>query len=195
LEESAERGFLRTRAQSVGSKLLPGPPGWARQAACLGKTTREHDPWHPPADALPSVRRALVAEAVAVCVTCPVQVACGRHGLEMLADESVIAVYGGMTPDALRDIARRIGRPTRRTPRHGTRSRYVGPEKCRCDLCRAANQRYEHARRAARRRRDCPALTVRGEPCGRPSQPGSIFCVAHAIPDPEAARLDLVIPA
>jgi hypothetical protein len=90
---------------------------------------------------------ALVAEAVAVCAACPVQVQCGRYGLELLADDYVIAVYGGMAPETLRDIVRRIGRPARKVAQQGTRARYVSKrDACRCELCRAANQRYEHAR-------------------------------------------------
>ena len=193
-----ERGYSRTRARSAGSALLPGPPAWARQAACLGLAGPDWNPWHPPADAPGSVRRALVAEAIAICCTCPVQVTCGRYGIELLADDSVIAVYGGMEPDALRDIARLIGRPTRKTARHGTRARYVGPDKCRCARCRMANSRGEAARRAARRRerRECRARAGTGAGrCREPAEDGSIFCLAHAIPDPEADGLDLAIPA
>jgi hypothetical protein len=50
---------------------------------------------------LASVRRALVAEVLAVCAGCPVQVKCGRYGLELLADDYVVAVYGAMDPGAL----------------------------------------------------------------------------------------------
>ena len=179
--EITEQGFARTRARSAGLDLLPGPPAWASQAACLGLAGPDRDPWHPPLDVPPSVRRALAAEAIAVCVTCPVQVACGRYGIELLADESVIAVYGGMEPGMLRDIARRIGRATRKTAKHGSRAKYVGG--CRCELCRAANARGEKARRAATQRPGCLALTAIGYPCGRTARPGSVFCGFHAIPD------------
>ncbi len=114
----------RTRAQAVGLEVLPGPPGWARRAACAGKAGPEHDPWNPDLNAPASVRRSLVAEAIAVCVACPVQVQCGRYGIELLADDSVVAVYGGMTPDVLRGLARSVGRTTRKEAKHGTRSRY-----------------------------------------------------------------------
>ena len=29
----------RTRAQTAGYEVLPGPPSWARRAACAGKAT------------------------------------------------------------------------------------------------------------------------------------------------------------
>jgi len=117
-------------------------------------------------------------------MACPVQVQCGRYGLELLADDFAVAVYGGMDPDMLRDIARRIGRPTRKTARHGTRAKYVNA-KCRCPSCRQANARGEAARRLAgrRQRRDCKALASNGGPCGAPARDGSIFCALHAIPE------------
>ncbi len=174
----------RTRAQAVGLETLPGPPRWARQAACAGKATADRDPWHPDLDAPASARRSLVAEAVAVCAACPVQVQCGRYGIEMLADDAVIAVYGGMAPDDLRDMARRLGRTTRKTARHGTRSCYV--KGCDRRKCRAANATYEAARRVGKRRprRECPALASGGGPCGAPAEDDSISCAAHAIPEP-----------
>jgi hypothetical protein len=179
----------RTRGQAVGYEALPGPPGWARQAACAGKAGPEHDPWHPPPEAPPSVRRALVAEAVTVCMACPVQVACGRYGIELLAADSVVAVYGGMSPDVLRDMARRVGRATRKTARHGTRSCYV--KGCRRPECRAASTRYERARRLkGSQRRACAALTGSGGLCGTPVRDGSIFCGEHAIPRDSSDRTD-----
>ena len=174
------------RLAPAGSTLLPGPPPWVRQAACLGMATAERDPWHPPGKPA-SLYRELVAEAVAVCAACPVQVQCGRWGLELLADEFVVAVYGGMDPATMRDIARRIGRSPRKAAKHGTRARYVSKrDACRCQLCRAANQRYEHARRlskAAVQHRDCEALTSHGRLCRQPAREGSVFCGYHAIPD------------
>jgi hypothetical protein len=172
------------RLTPVGSKLLPGPPPWVRQAACLGMATAERDPWHPP-EKPANLYRELVAEAVAICAACPVQVQCGRLGLELLADDWVVAVYGGMDPATMRDIARRIGRPSRKVLKHGTRAMYVNA-RCRCEACRAANQRYEHARRASKaavRNRDCEALTSQGRLCRQAASAGSIFCGYHAIPD------------
>jgi Transcription factor WhiB len=183
----ADRGGLTlSRADPTP---LPGPPAWARQAACLGQATADHDPWHPPKEPA-SVRNALVAEAVAICAACPVQVACGRFGLELVVtDGGPLGIYGGMAPEALRDIARRIGRPTRQVAQHGTRARYVSrADPCRCEACRAANWRYEQARRVAKAagRRDCPALTAVGKLCRHPARKGSVFCAYHAIPDQPA---------
>jgi hypothetical protein len=181
----------RTRQQAVGVETLPGPPSWARQAACAGKATADHDPWHPDPEAPASVRRSLVAEAMATCVTCPVQVQCGRRGIELLADDSAVAVYGGMTPEALRGLARRLGRTTRKEAQHGTRARYV--KGCRCPDCRGANARGEAARRTAKGRRqlrECPARTWNGSLCRRTAKDGSVFCPAHAIPGDSSDRTD-----
>ena len=81
---------------------------------------------------------------------------------------SVVAVYGGMTPDDLRDLARRVGRTTRKEAQHGTRARYV--KGCRCPACRGANARGEAARRTAKGRRqlrDCQARNASGSLCRR----------------------------
>jgi hypothetical protein len=102
----------------------------------------------------------------------------------------VVAVFGGMDPGMLRDIARRIGRPSRKTAQHGTRARYVSrTDACRCELCKAANARGEHARRAAKAapQRDCEALTAMGRLCRQPAAAGSIFCTYHKLPDYDAA--------
>ena len=63
------------------------------------------------------VRQALVTEAVAVCLTCPVQVACGRLGVELTAKEWLPdhVVYGGMDVPELRAMARRLGRAAVKT--------------------------------------------------------------------------------
>lgn len=123
-----------------------------------------------------------------VCAACPVQVQCGRFGIELLATDWVVAVFGGMAPDDLRDMARRLGRTARKTAQHGTRGKYVNG--CRCKACRGANARGEAARRLTkgrRQRRDCQARNALGGLCGRPAQDSSIFCPVHAIPEPPAA--------
>ena len=165
---------------------FPGPPGWARQAACAGKATADHDPWHPAPEAHWRVRQALVTEAVAVCLTCPVQVACGRLGVELTAKEWLPdhVVYGGMDVPELRAMARRLGRAAVKTAQHGSRAMYV--RGCRCDDCRGANARGEAARRTAkgrRERRECPARTSSGSACRRAAKNGSVFCPAHMLPD------------
>lgn len=84
-------------------------------------------------------------QARAVCIGCPVQVQCGRLGLELLNRDSVDGMYGGMTPDQLREVARAVARPARKVARRGTRSCYI--RQCGHPECRAANARYEAARR------------------------------------------------
>jgi hypothetical protein len=83
--------------------------------------------------------------ARAVCIGCPVQVQCGRLGLELLNRDSVDGMYGGMEPDRLRSVARAIARSARKVARHGSRPGYV--RGCRCRPCRNANAAYESARR------------------------------------------------
>jgi len=188
LGESPGR-LSRTRGQSVGAEALPGPPGWARQAACAGKATPDYDPWHPP-EKPASVQRSVAAEAVAVCAACVVQVQCGRYALELVeTDGAPVGIWGGMTADVLRDVARSVGRTTRQVAQHGTRAKYVAG--CRCELCRAANATGEAARRTAKGRRqlrECPALGAFGKPCCHPVRDGSVFCPAHAIPGDSSDR-------
>jgi hypothetical protein len=122
-------------------------PGWMKHAACIPHIAAGDDPWHPD-DELPRKNQAADYEwARAVCATCPVIVLCGRRGLELLEAESVDGMYGGMTPDDLREVARSIGRPTRKVAQHGSRARYVNYQ-CRCRPCTAANSTGEADRRA-----------------------------------------------
>ena len=122
-------------------------PDWMRRAACIPHITAGRDPWHPDDELPRKEQAAMYAEARAVCVTCPVQVQCGRRGLILLETEGVDGMYGGMAPDELRAVARTIARPTRRVAQHGTRARYVN-YKCKCPLCRLANSTGEADRRA-----------------------------------------------
>ena len=136
-----------------------------------------------------AVRAALTAEAVSVCLGCPVSVQCGRHGVLMVAQEWMAGhvVLGGMTVPQLRDMARMLGRPSRKVARCGTRAGYVAG--CRCPDCTRANAVQEAARRArkGKRRRECPALTSDGHACRQPAAPRSVFCVAHRLPDDDGA--------
>jgi hypothetical protein len=84
-------------------------------------------------------------QARAICLACPVQVQCGRLGLELLNRDSVDGMYGGMTPDELRDVARAVARSPRKMARRGSRSCYI--KSCGHPECRAANTRYEAGRR------------------------------------------------
>lgn len=122
------------------------PPPWTAHAACAPLVHAGHDPWHPD-DELPGrIQAAMFEEGRAVCIACPVQVECGRLGLELLEADSVDGMYGGMTPDELRKVARVIGRPARKVAQHGSRGRYVN-YRCRCVACRAANATSENRRR------------------------------------------------
>jgi hypothetical protein len=122
-------------------------PRWMGHAACIPHIAGGDDPWHPD-DELPRRNQAAEYEwARAVCVTCPVIVLCGRLGLELLNTDGLDGMYGGMTPDELRDVARKVDRSPRRVAQHGTRSRYVN-YKCHCPPCTAANSQGEADRRA-----------------------------------------------
>jgi Transcription factor WhiB len=138
--------------QPAGDLLVPGvgnlltrPPEWAHAAGCRGVATAEFDPWHPPAEASEAYQREAYAWARQVCLGCPVQVQCTRYALGLLELDTVEGMFGGLTPDQLRSLARRIARSSRKVAQHGTRSCYV--KGCRCPDCRAANARGEHARR------------------------------------------------
>jgi Transcription factor WhiB len=122
------------------------PPPWTERAACTPLVLRGDDWWHPDNEWPVRVQNAFYERGRAVCVTCPVQVECGRHGLELLNADSIDGMYGGMTPDELRVVARKIARSARKVAAHGSRARYVN-YKCRCPPCRAANASDEADRR------------------------------------------------
>ena len=122
------------------------PPSWTVDAACTPSVEAGDDPWHPDDYLPPRFQRALYEQARATCIGCPVQVDCGRLGLELLAAGTADGMYGGMTPDELRAVARAISRPPRKVAQCGTRARYVNA-RCRCLPCETANARYENDRR------------------------------------------------
>lgn len=122
-------------------------PGWMKLSSCIPHMREGDDPWHPDDELPGKVQAAMFEQGRVVCAACPVQVQCGRRGLELIETDGVDGMYGGMTPDQLRAIARTVGRPTRKVAQHGTRARYVN-YKCHCPLCRAANAQAESARRA-----------------------------------------------
>jgi Transcription factor WhiB len=121
-------------------------PDWTTRAACLPLVMAGEDLWHPDDELPRRVQEVMFEAARAICVTCPVQVQCGRQGLELLETDSVDGMYGGMVSDEMREIARKVQRSPRRVAQHGTRSRYVN-YRCRCLLCRAANSVGEADRR------------------------------------------------
>lgn len=119
-------------------------PDWRDRAACRDQATRDHDPWHPPEG---RQEAELYAEARQICDGCPVRSDCLAVALALLARTGELhGMWAGMTADELRRYARATGRPARKVPQHGTRSRYVTG--CRCDPCRAANRRDRAQRRA-----------------------------------------------
>lgn len=129
------------------------PPAWTVDAACQGLAGPVVDPWNPD-DTLPAAKQAeLYALARTICATCPVRLACARDALERGEQHGM---WGGLTPDERRRIARRHAYPTPGAAQHGTRSRYVagctdGPDGRACEACRRAHAAYERSRRAIRR--------------------------------------------
>lgn len=122
--------------------------GWTIEAACLGLTTADYDPWHPTGEGGTGPGKgATVAYGAArrVCMQCPVRLECLHEGLRLLETVGVAGMWGGLTPEELRALAREVGKPARKVAQHGTRSRYVAG--CHCALCTAANARVEHERR------------------------------------------------
>ena len=121
-------------------------PAWMKHSACIPHIAGGDDPWHPDDEEPRRVQAAMYERARVVCVACPVQVLCGRRGLVLLETDGVDGMYGGMTPDELRALARSLARPTRKVAQEGSRSCYI--KGCGHAACRAANTRYESARRA-----------------------------------------------
>jgi hypothetical protein len=125
--------------------LTDGPPPWTKDAACTPHIRAGNDPWHPDIELPARVQAVMYEAARVVCVGCPVQVQCMRFGLELLNRDSVDGMYGGATPDQLRQIARAVSRSPRKMARRGSRSCYV--RNCGHPECCAANTRYEAGRR------------------------------------------------
>ena len=126
--------------------MTDGPPPWTERAACAPHVAAGRDVWNPDDELPRRVLAVLWEEARAVCIGCPVQVECGRFGLELLNDAGAVAgMYGGMDPDQLRSVARAVARPARKVARRGTRSCYI--RSCGHPECRHANAVYEAGRR------------------------------------------------
>jgi hypothetical protein len=53
-------------------------------------------------------------------------------------------MWGGLTPNELRELARSLGKPSRKVAAHSTRARYVAGR--RGEECRRASTIYEHQR-------------------------------------------------
>jgi WhiB family transcriptional regulator, redox-sensing transcriptional regulator len=122
--------------------MMTRPPSWTEQASCLSLATRERDPWHPAVEDRPTYQYAVARR---ICQGCPVRLECLHEGLDLLTRMPVRGMFGGLTPEELRALAREHGLPARRVADHGTRSRYVVG--CRCPRCRRASSDGEHQRR------------------------------------------------
>lgn len=76
---------------------------WHANAACAGLAVAGYDPWHPETSSR-TANTALVAEAVAICRTCPVATDCLRWAL----DNPSLAhgIHGGLTAEQRANLAR-----------------------------------------------------------------------------------------
>jgi len=80
-------------------KLQRATGGWWDDAACFGKATREHDPWHPAGE-----KPETVAEAKQICSGCPVRAECLDWALE---ENPRWGVYAGTTTEQRRYLRRK----------------------------------------------------------------------------------------
>lgn len=89
-------------------------------------------------------------------------------------------MQAGLTPAELRELARSLDRPSRKTAQHGTRSMYAAG--CRCPGCRDAQAAYMRVLRGPLKVRARCAGVVRGGSIRRCTQfaaEGSGFCSWH----------------
>lgn len=121
------------------------PPDWTKDAACAGLATRNRDPWSPADHLTPNEQDLEFHHARRICFTCPVNMQCLTHELQMLPQFEPMSMRGGLTPNEITTLARDLGMKWRREAQHGTRSKYVAG--CRCPDCRDAHRTYEHHRR------------------------------------------------
>jgi hypothetical protein len=166
--------------------MMTAPPTWTTEALCQGLATPERDPWHPDAEPV-------LSEAVArhICAVCPVRLECLHEGLGLLTRTSVKGMWGGLTPEELRKLAKAKGLPARKVADHGTRGRYVS-HGCRCDPCVRANAAAEHGRRLAgdevgNNWRSCAGWTWNEHSCKARATGDSPYCAHHDTSDGEAS--------
>lgn len=119
--------------------LIPAPPDWHEQAACQDQVPAD---WHSPN--LDRQRRAR-----SICVECPARYPCALAALE---SGEPYGIWGGLSVDDRRSVARLYGYPMPNAARHGTRSKYVagcdaGFGGGACKPCLRAHADYEHQRR------------------------------------------------
>lgn len=163
-------------------------PDWTARAACKGLATPERDLWSPGEWLSPEDAAVDLHLARRICSTCPVRVECASAELALLPKMAPHSMRGGLLPDELVDLAKRLGMPHRQQAQCGTRSKYVAG--CRCDDCRSAHATYEHERRlwAKTRRRERFADLVFAhlvQPRGRGkhrASPGQLLLFTDGLP-------------
>ena len=127
-----------------------------KHAACIPHICEGRDPWHPDDEQPRRVQAVMYEQARVVCVACPVQVLCGRRGLVLLETDGVDGMYGGMTPDELRVVARTLGT----ADAEGRPGGLHGPATSRAAGTRLAGRRTRGTSRpAGRRKRSLPRQT------------------------------------
>jgi len=141
------------------------PADWTADAACVGMTGRDYDPWTPDLEEVTPEEAAFQWHlARKVCHRCPVRLDCAVDALKRLPLNEEHAMRGGLTPDELIDLAKGMGLKWRREAQHGTRSRYVAgctadPEGRACQDCKDAHAVYEHDRRLWAKTRKARQIT------------------------------------
>jgi len=95
-------------ARASGYHRLPGPPiareDWMGAGSCVGAADPEL--WFPPrkTGGRPWMRRKDAAQAISVCMTCPVRQDCGNFAI---GEPALVGVWGAMTDDDRETIRRR----------------------------------------------------------------------------------------
>ncbi|SDN51648.1 Transcription factor WhiB [Klenkia soli] len=123
------------------------PPDWTTDGLCLGVGAGARDLWH---------IKGQEERARAICATCPVRYDCALLALTETIDSGV---WGGLTVQDRKVLAREYGFEPPGAPPHGSRARYVHRDSpCRPALtgrpcpspftCRDAHSRWAKERRA-----------------------------------------------
>lgn len=121
-------------------------PDWHLQAACRGYIAAGKDLWFPSNDS--RGKRSIVAQAKAICATCPVQQQCLEYA--MTRERALPGIWGGLTGQQRRQLHLKGTKPGP-VPKeqHGTAYRY-DRHRCRCNECCAAHTKAQARYRAQR---------------------------------------------